>query len=112
MAIIDRCQKVGAKVLLGVMPPIVPEPYFTRHPKETYDSVGGFETYINKYRDTARAVGKEKNVPVIDLNALLQKYPNWVSNDGVHPTEEGNKIMATLVAEKVRPLLNLPAEKK
>lgn len=112
VTIIDRCQKSGSRVLLGVMPPITKEAYFTRHPKESYDSVGGFETYIGKYRDTAKAIGKEKNIPVVDLNTLLQKYPNWVSQDGVHPTEEGNKIMATLIAEKVRPILNLPAEKK
>lgn len=106
--IIDRCQKAGAKVLLGTMPPIVSEPYYTRHPKKDYDVVGGLQKRIEQYRETALKVGQQKNVPVVDLNELLKKEPKWVSDDGVHPTPEGNEILARLMAEKLKPLLTAP----
>lgn len=112
VTILERCQSIGAKVLLGVSPPIVAEAYFQRHPETNYVAVGGFKTYVDKYRETVRSIGKEKNVPVVDLNVALQKYPNWVTEDGVHPTDEGNKIFAQLIAEKVRPLLDRSADKK
>lgn len=103
--IVDRCQEAGAKVLIGTMPPIVPEPYFTRHPKSSYDDVGGFEKYIESYRAAARQVGRDKKITVIDLNALLQKNPGWSTPDGVHPTPESDQLMAKLIAERVKPLL-------
>lgn len=103
--IIDQCQRIHAKVLLGTMPPIVADAYYTRHPKENYDAVGGFQQHVEKYREASLKVAKSKNVPVVDLNRLLRKYPQWVTEDGVHPTTpEGNKIIAKLVAEKLKPL--------
>jgi lysophospholipase L1-like esterase len=102
--IVDECQRIGAKVLLGTMPPIIAEPYFGRHPKENYDAVGGFEKHLEKYRNAAHQVGREKKVEVLDLGKELQKYPNWVTPDGVHPTPEGNEIIAKLVAEKLKPM--------
>lgn len=104
--IIDQCQRSHARVLLGTMPPIVAEAYYTRHPKENYDAVGGFQQHVEKYREASLKVAKSKKVPVVDLNRLLKKYPQWVTEDGVHPTTpEGNKIIAELVAEKLKPLL-------
>ncbi len=112
VAIVDRCREEGAKVLLGTMPPIVPGPYFTRHPETNYAAVGGFAAYTERFRDAARSVGKEKDVPVIDFAVLLKNNTNWVSPDGVHPTAEGNRVFAQLVAEKARTILNLPSGKK
>jgi lysophospholipase L1-like esterase len=102
---VERCQEIGAEIVIGTMPPIIPEPYFTRHPKSSYDDVGGFEKYIESYREAARKVGREKKIAVIDLNALLQKNSGWSTPDGVHPTEEGDKVLAKLMAEQVKPLL-------
>ena len=111
VTIVDRCRQSGAKVIIGVSPPIVASAYFQRHPETNYAAVGGFTAYVEKFRDAARSVGKEKNIPVVDLGELLKKYPDWVSEDGVHPTPKGNKILAQLIAEKVRQVLNLPDAK-
>ena len=103
--IIDRSRATGAAVLLGTLPPIDPEPYYQRHPKTNYLAVGGLESWLAKYREAALRVGKLKGVPVVDLNQLLAKDTTWRKSDGVHPTEEGNRIIAQQFAREIPPLL-------
>jgi lysophospholipase L1-like esterase len=105
LTIVTRCQQAGAKVLLGTMPPITPEPYFTRHPKTNYDAAGGIEKHLATYRAAARKVADVTHASFIDLSSQLAKTPQWVSEDGVHPTPEGNRIIAGLIADKLRPML-------
>lgn len=92
--IIDACRGVNAKVILGTLPPIDPGPYFKRHKKADFDAAGGLEKLVAQYRDAASKVGKTKKVPVVDLNTLLAKDTSWRNPDGVHPNEEGNKVIA------------------
>jgi lysophospholipase L1-like esterase len=105
--IIDRCRGVGAKVILGTLPPIDPKPYFERHEKEKFDAVGGLQKLVSEYRNAALKIGKAKNVPVVDLNQLLAKDTSWRSSDGVHPTEEGNRVIAEQFAGTVARELGL-----
>jgi hypothetical protein len=63
------------------------------------------EKQIREYRAAALRVGESKKVPVVDLNQLLIKESNWRKPYGVHPTEEGNKILAQLFAKEIKPLL-------
>ncbi len=104
--IIDRCVEAGAKVVLGTIPPIDPEPYFTRHVKADFDAAGGLEKQIREYRAAALRVGEAKKVLIVDLNQLLLQDTSWRSPDGVHPTVEGNGILAQLFAKEIKPLLN------
>lgn len=46
-------------------------------------------------------VGEAKNAPVVDLNRRLANGPAWRAADGVHPTAEGSRTIARLVAEAV-----------
>lgn len=109
-SIIERCQAIGAKVVLGTVPPIEREAYYTRHPKEKYDPVGGLDAWLAKYRAAAMEVGQAKAVTVVDLNQLLLKEPNWRQADGVHPTEEGNRILARLFSKEVEALTKTSAQ--
>ncbi|HWH69373.1 MAG TPA: GDSL-type esterase/lipase family protein, partial [Candidatus Sulfotelmatobacter sp.] len=61
--IIDRCEKIGAKVVLGTLPPIDPEPYYQRHPKAYYTAVGGLEAWLADYRAAALRAAKARKVP-------------------------------------------------
>ena len=103
--IVKRCQAIGAKVVLGTSPPIDTAAYYERHPETNYVAVGGLEPWITKYRATVLRVGKSKNVPVVDLNQLLAKESTWRKPDGVHPTEEGNQILARIFAKQIKPIL-------
>jgi lysophospholipase L1-like esterase len=100
--IIVRSQRAGSKVILGTLPPIEAEAYYTRHPREFYEPVGGLEPWLLRYRATALSVGKSNNVPVVDLYRLLEREPGWRKADGVHPTEEGNRAIARLFAERIK----------
>jgi lysophospholipase L1-like esterase len=105
--IIDDCLKAGAKVVLGTIPPIDPEPYFKRHVKEKFDEAGGLKKLVAQYREAALKVGKSKNVTIVDLNQLLAKDTSWRSSDGVHPTAEGNLIIAKLFLKPLQKELGL-----
>ncbi len=91
---IKACRSSGAKVLLGTLPPIDSEPYFKRHLKADFDAAGGLEKLVEQYRAAAQEIGKLEKGPVVDLNKLLASDTSWRGPDGVHPTVEGNKVIA------------------
>lgn len=102
---IDACRQGGADVVLCTLPPINQETFFSRHEKKIYDDAGGLTQMIADYRAAALKVGVERKVPVVDLNQLLLKTPEWMSHDGVHPSSEGTAIIADHIGAVVRSLL-------
>lgn len=103
---IKASEKAGAKVVLCTLPPINIDKYFTRHKRDLYDKEGGLEQMIKDYRDTATAVAMIHKIPLVDLNTELKKHPKWMSPDGVHPSNQGTRIIAELITAKVKPLLD------
>lgn len=102
---VTRIRKVGAKVVICTLPPIVEEVYFGRHDVAIYEAKGGLEDLIKSYRAAAIAVAKKNEVALVDLNQLLATTPEWLSKDGVHPSPRGNTLIAEHVAKEVGPLL-------
>lgn len=103
--IIDQCQEAGVGVVLCTIPPIEHKAFFTRHKREPFDAHGGLAKMITSYREAAREVASKHKIPLVDLNALLEKEPKWLSKDGVHPSDDGNEIIAKHVAAALAPLL-------
>ena len=110
-SIIRQSREAGAKVVLCTMSPINEEKYFTRHKKADFESAGGLGAVLTKYREAIQAVGKKEGATVLNLNQSLEYDATWLSADGVHPTEAGNKHVAELVAEVVGPMLKAEAPK-
>jgi lysophospholipase L1-like esterase len=104
--IITRCSALPARVVLCTLPPINPAPYFQRHAPAPFDAAGGLAKILETYRTAVLALGRELDLPVVDLHALLAQEPTWLSPDGVHPTDAGNTLIAKFVAEKVAPLVS------
>ncbi|WP_186776464.1 sulfatase-like hydrolase/transferase [Rubripirellula reticaptiva] len=104
-AMIDACQTAHAKVVLCTLPPINPEPFFTRHDRELFEAAGGLPALIKNYQQAAIDVAEARNVSLVDLQSLLVTEPQWMSSDGVHPSEEGSAIIAKHVSHAVAPLL-------
>lgn len=102
---ITNCNAIGAKVVLCTLPPINADTFFTRHETELFDAQGGLEQMIQDYRSIAIKVAKRHNIPLVDLNKELSKEPQWMSHDGVHPSKEGTRIIARLISEQVKPLI-------
>lgn len=102
---IAACQAVQAQVVLCTLPPIKYDTYFTRHETTEFERRGGLHKIVKDMRKAVIQVGKEFDLPVVDLNKQLQKTPEWMHKDGVHPSPQGNRIIAELVAQKLKPLL-------
>ena len=106
---VTQCQETGAKVVLCTLPPIDAKAYFKRHDEKIYEDNGGLASLIADYRSIASVVAKSNDATLVDLNALLaddSDASDWLSSDGVHPSEVGNAILAKHIAAAVRPLLN------
>lgn len=99
--IVARCQKARAKVILATPPPIDAEAYYTRHPREKYQAEGGLGPWLEKYCAVVKGVAKEKKTGLVDLHSKLANEPSWRKPDGVHPTKEGNLIIAQLFAQEL-----------
>lgn len=106
---VASCRAQGAKVVLCTLPPIVAEAYFTRHRREVFDAAGGLTKLIAMYRNAAMQVAAAQKLPLVDLNKLLEKEPDWLTKDGVHPSKQGCAVIAKYIAKVVGPLL--PKEK-
>lgn len=103
---VKDCEKVGAKVVVCTLPPINEKKYFERHETRPYADAGGIEKMWKEYRAAAVMVAKNHNLPLVDLNQDLMKDPKWLSSDGVHPSETGTRLIAELIGEKVKPLID------
>ena len=103
--IVKSCKKRGIKVVFCTPPPINPKTYFERHKKSDFEAHGGLAKLLKSYQDTARKVGKELGIPVVDLASELAKQPKWMHKDGVHPSPAGNQLIADHVMKVIRPLL-------
>jgi lysophospholipase L1-like esterase len=106
--IIEACQAGGAKVVVCTILPIESAPYFKRHKTEPFEKAGGLEKVLDAYRAAAVHAAKAKDAVVVDLGERLPKEAGWATRDGVHPTDSGAQVLAKLVAEVVKPLLDAP----
>jgi lysophospholipase L1-like esterase len=112
MKIINACRAKNAEVVLCTLPPIDSKAYFTRHDQEVFDEAGGLELLISRYRNAAVEVAGQADTPLVDLNQLLKDDPNWLSNDGMHPSAIGSKIIAKHIGDAVARLLGRRANRQ
>ena len=61
-----------------------------------------YNSDIEKYNEAAKRVMKEKGVLVNDLYTISAGFDNSLHADWVHFNEEGSKILAQAVCEKIR----------
>jgi lysophospholipase L1-like esterase len=60
----------------------------------------------NLYKKLIDDFSKMKNVIVLDVGEKMRQNKNWASayitSDGVHPSDEGVRFMANLIANKIK----------
>ncbi|QDU88857.1 Acetylxylan esterase precursor [Pirellulimonas nuda] len=100
--IAESCQRAGIRVIFCTVPPIDADAYFTRHRREPFEQRGGLPAVLEDYRAAVVRVADRNALSIVDLNQQLAMRPDWRDQDGVHPTREGNRIIAGLVAEAIR----------
>ena len=101
---IRMCDHQNIKPVLCTLPPIIEEKFATRFDIEQYNLAGGLKKLIGMYRGATIETAQANDVPLIDLNQLLADE-EWLTSDGVHPSEAGNSIIAKHIAKTVSPLL-------
>ncbi|MBR0232105.1 MAG: right-handed parallel beta-helix repeat-containing protein [Clostridia bacterium] len=95
---VDKITALGAKAIIITPPPIVDEPYFTRHDKSKFSQFDGANGLVSVYALAARRVAAEKKVAVADVNkAFSERDFSKLIADGVHPNAQGYKLYAETV---------------
>ena len=61
-----------------------------------------YNSDIERYNEVAKRVMAEKNVPVNDLYSITAAFDDSLHADWVHFNEEGSKILAHAVCEKIK----------
>lgn len=121
---IDDAQSIGAKPVLVTPVARRTTPYGNAKAQvdwndtpQASDSLGNSYS-LKDYADATKAVGKEKNVPVIDLNGLsLDLYADMISKgedisslgpagDNTHLNHKGMEPIAKLVADALQPVIS------
>ncbi len=61
---------------------------------------------VARYNKIAEEVMAGLNIPVNDFNSAISADPEkYLSNDGIHPTQEGYDLLAKITAEKILAML-------
>lgn len=98
---ITELQKIDCEVILAVPPHVELEKFYTRHEIKAFDDVGGYETYLEKYREVVRRLADEYQTGLADLaKATEDEDLSVILSDGVHPTAVGYKILSRVYGEQ------------
>lgn len=70
----------------------------------TSTSVNKAGLKLNDYRNEIIRIGKEKNIPVIDLynSEITDNNLSQYTIDGLHPNNEGHKIIGDILIENIK----------
>ena len=96
-AIIEKCQKAGIKVIVLTATPVLEDPSHISN------------TNLVPYNDFLRAIAKEKDLPLIDLNkrvnAVIEKKADkkelWLTIDGTHMSPYGDILLAYTILQQL-----------
>jgi lysophospholipase L1-like esterase len=66
------------------------------------EPTGSFRSQLTHYQSAIAGLGRDFSIPVIPLqpafdNAMHAKYPQYWTNDRVHPTEDGHLLIALTI---------------
>ena len=102
-ALIDAVQNHPSRpqvVLLTGTPSVDARHFYGRDP--FFADAGGPDAYLDRKINAAtRRLAAERKLPLIDVHRAFVAAPVWqklMTSDGVHPTVEGNRVIAACVA--------------
>jgi lysophospholipase L1-like esterase len=98
--LVKRTRALNAQPVLCTLLPILPEPYFKRHPQPAYEKEGGLEAILQRYPAATISVGRDTETPVVDHYTTFSKDLTLLNPapDGVHPNAQGAEVIAREVA--------------
>lgn len=103
-AIHEKAAAINARIILLTFPPVIDDWHSTKG-DEKYIDIGGFDDYVEQYRQLTRQYAAENDIPLIDIDKALREVcenespEEVILPDGVHLTTRGNKVVAQCVIE-------------
>ena len=108
---VDKLREKGCKVILMTPNPMRWTPglkgQYVRPPYRP-DDADGFNATLSRYADCARAVARQKKVPLVDVYAAYQDYGKVKGHsmdelllDGMHPNDRGHRLTAGLLIQAI-----------
>jgi lysophospholipase L1-like esterase len=112
--LVEKIVRKNIKVLLVTIPPAHAPYLVKRHGGDFYGAEGP-GARIAAGNEMIHHIAQEKNLPVVELfdafqnaggasehpSCLIRNLANSGSEDGVHPTAEGYRVLGTLVADVI-----------
>ena len=110
--LVDGLQKGGARVILVTIPPCVPE-YVAARAKDPPEVRDRLNATIDDFNARVKRVAERRHAVLVDYHAhfpknyagaesLLRNQANSNGTDGIHPTAEGYRHLARLLADAIR----------
>jgi lysophospholipase L1-like esterase len=113
--LIEQVKQCGSHPVLLTLPPIDAERYFTWISRglnpaailKWLNDVGHIYRWHERYNLAVCQVAQECRVPLIDIrSAFLEKhdYQSLLCEDGIHPNEEGHRIISAAISSTIKQL--------
>jgi len=109
-SMIDRIKATGSHPVLVTLPPIDSKRFFDwvskGLDKENILKFLGDVEHIGRwqslYNDAVKQLSKLYDLPILDIRSIFLKqndFKDYICKDGIHPNEEGHKLIYTAIAE-------------
>lgn len=111
--LISKVRALGSKPVIISLPPILSAPYFSFFSRSMTDQqksnviiwLGGDTGIISRWHESYNralfAIAKESQTPIIDITTPFDTFRGDITSlycaDGIHPNEEGHKLIATTI---------------
>lgn len=111
--LISKVRALGSKPVIISLPPILSAPYFSFFSRLMTDQqkanviiwLGGDTGIISRWHESYNralfAIAKESQTPIIDITTPFDTFRGDINSlycaDGIHPNEEGHKLIATTI---------------
>lgn len=109
--IIYKTRENGITPILLTLPPLDPVRYyeyitnlFSSKVSHWICKVGGIEHWHGNYNRRLKEVAEESDVDIIDIRTAMKQtgdLKDLISDDGIHPTEQGYKAIAAEIYHKM-----------
>ncbi len=103
----EKITGAKAQMVLLTFTPVIDD-WHSVGKHEKYAACGGFDHFIEFYRQATREFAKEKSLTLIDVDAVLRKayithsQDQIILKDGVHLTAKANEIVAKTVYDYLK----------
>lgn len=76
-------------------------PYYTQGEEKGLMKFDISKEQVDQITDIVKEISTERNLELIDINALTAEHPGWFEKDGIHPDKDGAESIAKAVFKQI-----------